>query len=189
MNLNLRTALLASMFTLGVFASGCSNGDDDTGSASAGASAEARAKLSEFAGTWTVAERKVEAVPMPDRVLVTVTDEGVDQTTKVTKGTRLRLMREDTPSAAAVDRTPFDDIDEGEQCKTDDLGEGRGVKACHDSRLEGNALSHRVTTTATAPNQPERPSTATQTLTLEAGKLHYTYAINEDVVDDVFLTR
>lgn len=189
--MNRALALVAPL--LGALVVGCSNEATEAADTSEGAAtAEARAQLDAYTGTWKVSEDKSEIRAFPSSIVVTVTDDAVDPTTKETKGTRLRLMSAEHPEVPAVDRAPFVNVDEGKSCSNVDMGGGESVTICHETTLSngGATLTHVVKITSyQAFILPTGWSTATQVLTLSGGKLHYTYRTDKELTNDVTLTR
>lgn len=170
---------------------GCSNAAVEEADSSEGAAtAQARAKLEDYTGTWKVERDDSEVKVFPDAVTITVVDDEVDPTTKETTGTRLRMMRVDAPTVPAVDRAPFLNVDEGKSCENVSMGGGESVTVCHQTSLAGNVLTHKVKLTSyKAFVFPTGWSEATQVLTLSGGKLHYTYEIDGEPSSDVTLVR
>jgi hypothetical protein len=172
---------------------GCSQAAvEDADSSEGAATAEARASLDAFTGTWNI-ERDDSAIKrFPAAVEITVTDDAVDPTTKETKGTRLRIMTAEDPTVPAVDRAPFVNVDEGKSCSNVDMGGGESLTICHDTKLAsgGAMLTHTVTTKGYKGYIfPAGWSSATQVLTVSGKHMHYTYEVDGKRSNDVLLTR
>jgi len=166
--------------------------EDEAASSEGAATAQARAQLEDFTGTWTIQTDASEVKAFPAKVTIAVSDDSVDPTTKETIGTRLRIMRVDAPTVPAVDRAPFVNVDEGKGCESVYMGGVERVSVCHTTTLShgGKTLTHSVTLTSyQAFVFPTGWSTATQVLAIEGDKLHYTYTIDGTPSGDVILAR
>lgn len=182
------------LLLLGLALVGCSNAavDEAADSSEGAATAEARADLDAYTGTWNVLEDKSAIRTFPSSIVITVTDDAVDPTTKETKGTRLRMMSAEYPTAPAVDRAPFVNVDEGKSCSNVSFGGGESVTVCHETTLSNNGatLTHVVTSTSyKAFILPTGWSKAKQVMERSGGKLHYTYEVDGEPSNDVTLSR